>query len=67
MPCGSPKKSPRTVSIVQIIFSVWSFKISEGILRNKKIIFGLDSISNPMLIFLPRLDYTGLCIDYPNE
>ena len=34
MPCGSPKRSPRTSSIVQIIFSLWSFEISEGILRN---------------------------------
>ena len=29
-----PKKSPRTSSIVQIIFSFWSFEISESILRN---------------------------------
>ena len=35
VPCGGPKKSPRTSSIVQIIFSFWSFEISEGILRNK--------------------------------
>ena len=42
-PCGGPKKSPRTLSIVQIIFSFWSFEISEGILRNQKIIIGLDS------------------------
>ena len=34
VPCGGPKKSPRTSSIVQIIFSFWSFEISEGILRN---------------------------------
>ena len=30
--CGGPKKSPRTSSIVQIIFSFWSFEISEGII-----------------------------------
>ena len=34
--CGGPKRSPRTSSIVQIIFSFWSFEISEGILRNQK-------------------------------
>ena len=45
MPCGGPKKSPRTSSIVQIIFSFWSFEISEDILRNQKFI-GLDSISD---------------------
>ena len=37
VPCGGPKKPPRTSSIVQIIFSFWSFDISEGILRNQKI------------------------------
>ena len=42
VPCGGPKKSPRTSSIVQIIFSFWPFEISEGILRNQKIISGLD-------------------------
>ena len=37
---------PRTSFIVQIIFSFWSFEISEGILRNKKIIDGKDSFFN---------------------
>ena len=46
MPCGGSKKSPRTSSIVQIIFSFWSFEISENILRNQKIIIGLESFSN---------------------
>ena len=45
VPCGGPKKSLRTSSIVQIIFSFWSFEISEDILRYQKII-GLDSFSN---------------------
>ena len=31
VPCGGPKKSPRTSSIVQIIFFFWSFGISEYI------------------------------------
>ena len=34
-PSGGPKKSLRTSYIVQIIFSFWSFEISEGILRNQ--------------------------------
>ena len=48
MLCGGPKMSPRTSSIVQITFFVWSFEISEGIniLRNQKLIIGLDSFSN---------------------
>ena len=49
VPCGGPKKSPRTSSIVQIIFSFWSFEISEGILRNQKITIGLESFSNQSL------------------
>ena len=31
MPCGGPKKSPRTSSIVQIIFLFRSFEISKDI------------------------------------
>ena len=32
--CGSPKKRPRTSSIVQFIFFFWSIEISGNILRN---------------------------------
>ena len=67
VPCGGPKMSPRTSSIVQIIFSFWSFEISEGILRNQKIIIGLDSFSNQRLTYLAPFDYTSLYIDYPVE
>ena len=49
MPCGGRKKSPRTSTIVQIIFSFWSFEISEGILRYQKLIIGLDQFSNQRL------------------
>ena len=45
------KKSPRTSSIVQIT-SFWSFEFSEDILRNQKIIIGLDTFSNQHLIYL---------------
>ena len=40
VPSGGPKMSPSTSSIVQIIFSIWSFEISEDILRNQKCIIG---------------------------
>ena len=36
VPCGIPKKRPRTSSIVQFIFYFWSFEISRNILRNQK-------------------------------
>ena len=63
--CGGPKKSPRTSSIAQIIFSFWSFEISEDILRNQKLIIGLDSFSNQHFICVwPNLNKTSLCIDY---
>ena len=52
VPCGGPKKSPRTSSIVKILFSFWSFEIRKGILRNQNIIIGLDSFSNQRLINL---------------
>ena len=67
VPCGGPKMSPRTSSKVQIIFSFWSFEISEGILRNQKIIIGFDSFSYQCLYIWLCLDNTSLCIDYPVE
>ena len=50
--CGGPRKSVRTSSVVRILFFFWSFEISEGILRNKKIMTSLDSFSNQRLIYL---------------
>ena len=44
--------SPRTSSIVQIKFSFWSFEISEGILKNRENVMGVDSFSNQHLIYL---------------
>ena len=64
VPCGGPKKSPRTSSIVQILFSFWSFEIREDILRNKNNIIGLDSYSKQRSIYLaPFLINTSLCTD----
>ena len=45
-------KSPRTPPIAQIIFSFWSFEISEDILRNQKIVVGVDTFSNQHFIYL---------------
>ena len=50
--CGGPKMSPRTSSIVQIMFSFWSFEINGDILRNQKFIIGLGSFSNQRLIYV---------------
>ena len=66
VPSGGPKKSPRT-AIVQIIFSFWSFEISESIMRNQKIIISLDSFHIQGLIYLAHFDNNSLCIDYPVE
>ena len=52
VPCGGPKKSLHASSIVQIIFSFWSFEIRDRILRNQNIIIGLDSFSNQSLLYL---------------
>ena len=43
VPCGGPKKSPVHHPLCR--FSFRSFDISEGILRNQKIIIGLESFS----------------------
>ena len=54
VPCGGPNKSPRTLSINHVIFSFWSFEISEDILRNQKLIIGQASFSNLCsLCFVP--------------
>ena len=50
--CGGLKKSHRTSSILQIIFSFWSFEIREGIRRNQKIIVGLDPFPYQRLVYL---------------
>ena len=49
MPCGDPIKSLRTLSIVQIIFSYWSFDISDGILSNQEIYF----LTNVLIYLAP--------------
>ena len=39
------------IAIVQIIFSFWSFEISEDILRNQKLIIGKGSFSYQHFIY----------------
>ena len=43
VPCGICKKSPRTSSLVQFIFYVWSFDISRNNSEKSENIMGLDS------------------------
>ena len=50
--CRVPKMFPRTSSIVQIIFSFWSFEISGDIVNNLKITIGLDTFCNQRFIYL---------------
>ena len=54
--CGSPKKQPRTTSIVQFIFFFWSFEISGNILRNQKFYMFRPMYSKQVLLFGPHLD-----------
>ena len=48
----------KSLPIVQIIFSLWSFEISEGILRNQIIIIGLNSFSNQRLMYLQNYSHS---------
>ena len=50
-------------SIVQIIFSFWSFGIKEGIWGNQKLLIGLDSFSKQLKNVGLNLVYIGLCVD----
>ena len=50
--CGGRKMSPRTSTIVQFIFHVWSFEVREHILINQNLIIGLDAYSRLRFIYL---------------
>ena len=63
--CGGRKTSPRTSTIVQFIFYFWSFEISVNILRNQKLMIGLDSYSRQVFNYLDSISiYISLWIDY---
>ena len=48
------KKSPLISSIVQMIFSFWSFEISKSILRKQ---IGLDSFTKQILNVWPQYEF----------
>ena len=50
--CGSPKKQPRTSSIVQFILFFWSFEISGNILRNQNFYMFRPMYSKQVFIIL---------------
>ena len=53
-----------TSTIVQFIFHFWSYEFSEHILRNQKLLTGLDSYSRQLFIYLdPNFIYISLWID----
>ena len=67
VPSGGSKKSPRTSSVVQIIFSFWSFEIREDILRNqKKMLHKIHFLTNVSYVW-PHFDYNSLYVGYPVE
>ena len=55
VPCGGPKKSPRTSSIVQIIIDFWSFEINGDILRIQKLVLCLEPYILDNILFLTPL------------
>ena len=54
MPYGGPKKSPRTSSIVTVIFYFWSFKINGNILRIYKLVLCLEPKTRQYFAFWPN-------------
>ena len=50
--CGSPKKQPRTSSIVQLILFIWSFEISGNILRNQNFYMFRPMYSKQVFVIL---------------
>ena len=67
MPCGGPKKSPRSSFIVQIIFSFWSFEISDDILRKSEIYFQFRYIHLNNFNHLALFRFAYICTDMPTE
>ena len=55
--CSGPKTSPRTSSIVQIIFYCWPFEINGNILRIQKVSFMSRTIyTRKLFVFDPNLE-----------
>ena len=55
VPCGGPKKYPRTSSIVQFIFCFWSFEIGRNILRIRTYYRFRLMVSKHVFTFWPQL------------
>ena len=64
VPCSSPKKRPRTSSIVQFIFYFWSFEISRNILRIRKCIRFSFIYSKQFKLFEHHLDLYQLLYEF---
>ena len=64
LPCGIRKKRPRTSSLVQFIFYVWSFEISGNILRNQKSYRFRFIYSKQFELFEPHLDLYQSLYDF---
>ena len=60
VPCGGPKKSPRTSSIVQIIFLFCFFEISEDIWGISNILYVKDHHLNRIVHIWPLWEYKSL-------
>ena len=60
VPCGGPKKSPRTSSIVQIIFFFSSFEISEDIWSISNILYSKYHYLNRILHIWPLWEFKSL-------
>ena len=65
MLCSGPKKSPRTSSIVQIIFYFWSFEINGNILRIQKLLSLESYILDSILFFDLTLEMESHCYRLP--
>ena len=64
--CGSPKKQPRTSSIVQFIFFVWSFEISGNILKNQNFLYVLNRCSFFEPIWIDISLFIGCLVEIRN-
>ena len=61
VPCGGRKNVSPYINHSAVYILFWSFEISDSILRNQKLMIGLDSYSRQVFIYLdPILIYISL-------
>ena len=65
MLCRGPRKYPHTSAIMQIIFSFWSFEISEDILRIQNKLMVKIHLLNRSVYFYLNSVYINLCVNSP--